>query len=131
MRQTQSILRRATASLLSYALAATFLAGPAQAQTNVSAQINNLPLGANVQVLLKNKQKLRGTRGAVTDAGFTLLDPQAGARQLTFDEVASVKPFNKSHVRRNVVLGVTAGLAVIGILLIVAAAKYGAALSGH
>jgi hypothetical protein len=125
MLQTQSILRRATASLLSYALAATFLAGPAQAQANVSAQINNLPLGANVQVLLKNKQKLRGTRGAVTDAGFTLLDSQAGARQLSFDEVTSVKAFNKSHVGRNVVLGVTVGLAAIGIFFVVLAAKFG------
>jgi hypothetical protein len=114
-------VQRTTASLLTLALFAAFLAGTASAQVIVAAQINNLPLGANIEVRLKNKRTLRGTRGPVSDVGFTLLDAEAGARQLSFDEVTTVKPVsNKSQGGRHVLRGVTIGLAVLGGLFLVA-----------
>ena len=115
MLQTKCILKRATASVLTYALAAALLAGPVHAQSTVSAQVANFPLGANIQVLLKTNKKLRGTRGADSPTGFALLDAKAGARQLTFDEVESVKPIGKSHTTRNVLIGVTIGVAALAI----------------
>ena len=123
MDPSKSLLYRAATSLLTYALAAALLVGPVQAQANVATQINDLPLGANIQVHLKNKQTLRGTRGAVSDSGFSILDAQAGARQLTFDEVASVKPIiHKSHGLRNGLIGVAIGAGVVFGLLFAAAA---------
>jgi hypothetical protein len=120
---TKSFFQRATASLLTYALTAALLAGPVQAQASVTAQINDLPLGANIQVLLKSKQKLRGTRGAVSEAGFTL-EAQSGARRLNFGEVASAKPIvHKSHGVRNGVIGVAIGVGVVFGLLFAAAAR--------
>jgi hypothetical protein len=90
------------------------------AQTTVTAQINDLPLGAKIQVRLKTKQTLRGTRGAVSESGFALLDAQAAARQLTFDEVASVKLAPKSHTVRYVVLG---GVIVVAVVLAIKFAR--------
>jgi|KBSSwiStaDraftv2_1062776.scaffolds.fasta_scaffold1270233_2 hypothetical protein len=115
MLQTKCILKHETASVLTYALAAALLAGPVHAQSTVSAQVANFPLGANIQVLLKTNKKLRGTRGADSPTGFALLDAKAGTRQLTFDEVESVKALGKSHTRRNVLIGVTIGVAVLAI----------------
>ena len=127
MFRTRRIFQRATTSLLIYALAATLPAGPAHAEINVPAQINDLPLGANIQVVLKTKQKLRGTRGAVSEAGFTLLDSHSAAKQLTFDEVKSVKLTGKSHTTRNVVLVVVLGAVIVAT---VAFARAAAAFGG-
>jgi hypothetical protein len=77
MRPSKSFFQQATASLLMYALAGALLSGPVHAQSTVSAQIANFPLGANIQVLLKTNKKVRGTRGADSATGFTLLDSKA------------------------------------------------------
>lgn len=124
VRPSKSFFQQATAALLSYLLASALLAAPVHAQSTVSAQIANLPLGANIQVLLKTNKKLRGTRGADSPTGFILLDSKAGARQLTFDEVESVKPITtKSHTARNILIGVGIGVAAVVICLGVAFAR--------
>ena len=124
MRPSKSFFQQATASLLTYALAGALLAGPVHAQSTVSVQIASLPLGANIQVLLKTNKRLRGTRGADSATGFVLLDAKAGARQLTFDEVESVKPITiKSHTARNILIGVGIGLAAVVICTSVTLAR--------
>lgn len=116
MQRRLSIFQRVTASLLTFSLVAAFFATAAQAQTSPAVVLNNLPLRANVLVVLKNKQKLHGARGVVTDAGFTLPDSKAGARQLTFDEVSMVRAeVHKSHTARNILIGVGIGLAGVTI----------------
>ena len=85
-------------------------------QENVASQITAVPAGAKIELHLNNKQTVRGTRGPVSNAGFTLVDTHAGNRQIAFDEVVSVKQL-KSHTTRNVLIGVGIGVAAIGITL--------------
>jgi hypothetical protein len=82
---------------------------------NVTSQIAGIPMGANIEVRLNNKQTLRGTRGEVSSSDFTLLNPGTGNRQLAFDDVTSVKQLSKkSHTTRNIliVVGIGVGVAV-------------------
>ena len=86
---------------------------------DVTAQITGIPAGTNIQVRLKDKQTLRGTRGDVSGSGFTLVSPGGGDRQIAFADVASVKQLNKkSHTTRNVLI--VAGIAVIVVVAVVA-----------
>ena len=86
---------------------------------NVASQIAGIPIGANIEVRLNNKQTLRGARGEVSSSGFTLLNPGTGDRQLAFDDVTSVKQLSKSHTTRNVLIvvgiGVVVAVAVVAI----------------
>jgi hypothetical protein len=86
----------------------------------VSTQIAAMPQGARIELRLKTKEKLRGARGPVTDAGFTLVSTPAPDRQIAFDDVASVKLY-KSHTTRNVLIIVGIGVvATVGIIAAVA-----------
>ena len=50
----------------------------------------------------------------MSTSGFTLVD--AGEHQIAFDDVASVKQLTKkSHVTRNVLIGLGIGVAAVGI----------------
>ena len=53
----------------------------------VTSQITGMPTGTNIEVQLKTKQTLRGTRGEVSSTGFTLLNPGVGDRQIAFVDV--------------------------------------------
>lgn len=97
----------------------THPAWAAQDVTAVKATIASMPLGASIEVRLKDHQKLRGGRGAVSDAGFSLIDTRSGERQVSFDEVASVKSFHpKSHTGRNILIGVGIGVGAVAILIV-------------
>jgi hypothetical protein len=89
------------------------------AEPDVASQIRALPSGAHIEVKLKTKEKIHGTRGPIADAGFTLLDEKSGERQIPFDQVAYVKQIgpHKSHTTRNVLIVVAVGVAVVGIVL--------------
>ena len=101
-------------SLTLVLLLVTQLGPAAFGADDVTRQISGLPTGANIEVRLKNRQTLRGTKGEVSGSGFTLMKPGAGDRQLAFDEVVSVKRLNqKSHTTRNVLI--IAGVAVVAI----------------
>jgi len=64
----------------------------------ITTQIVGMPLGANIEVRLKNALKIRGARGSVSETGFVLIDGHAAEHQIAFDDVASVKRFSgKSH----------------------------------
>jgi hypothetical protein len=85
---------------------------------SVTTQIVGMPLGANIELRLKNKQKLRGSRGAVSNTGFALVDAHRAEQQIAFDDVVSVKPFSgKSHTTRNILIVAGIGVAAIGITL--------------
>ena len=84
----------------------------------VSGQITGMPTGTKIEILLTNKQKLRGARGEVSDTGFTLLNPDTGNRQIAFSDVTSVKVTKKSHTTRNVLIVV--GIAVVVVVAVLA-----------
>ena len=95
--------------------------GPAAyAADSVASQIAAMPQGANIEVRLKDKQKMSGTTGAVSSSGFALVDANTGERQIAFDDVASVKRVGgKSHTTRNVLIIAGVGVAVAAIAIIV------------
>ena len=79
----------------------TRLASGAPDTASIRTEILSLPLGTSIELRLKDKQKLRGARGAVSDTGFTLVDARSGERQIAFDDVGSVKQVKiKSHIAR-------------------------------
>jgi hypothetical protein len=86
----------------------------ASGQENMASQINAMPPGAKIELRLTNHQTVRGTMGQVANAAFTFVDSRTGARQIAFDEVASVKQL-KSHTTRNVLIVVAVGVAALGI----------------
>ncbi len=84
---------------------------------SVTTQIVGMPVGTNIELRLKNKQIVRGARGAVSTTTFTLVDSHAGEKQIAFDDVASVKLFTpKSHTTRNILIGVGITLLILGII---------------
>jgi len=89
--------------------------GPAAfGEENVTSKITGMPLGTNVEVHMKNKEKVRGSRGAVSSSGFMLVSASAVERQIAFDDVSSVKQFSgKSHTTRNILIGVGIGVAAV------------------
>lgn len=103
------------------------LAPAAPDTASVTAQITSIPLGSTIELRLKNKQKLRGTRGALSTTGFAFAEAGAGERQIAFADVVSVKQnMTKSHTTRNILIGVGIGLAaaVIFIAVLVTHGKY-------
>ena len=96
------------------------------AADNVSSQITAMPTGTNLEVRLKNKQRMRGARGETSSSGFTLVDPQAGDHQLAFADITSVKQLTKKpHSTRNAWIGLGIGgvvaVAVVVVVVVVAA----------
>jgi hypothetical protein len=110
MRQTLSI---ALALLIAMQLVPT-----AFGAESVAAEITALPPGTQVELRLKNKQKMRGATGVVSGTGFALVAAGSGERQIAFDDVASVKRLDKKpHTTRTVLIVVGVGLAVTAIAL--------------
>jgi hypothetical protein len=114
-------MRQVLSVILTFAIVARL--APASPDTaRVTAQIVAMPLGANIELRLKTKQKIRGSRGAVSNTGFALVDAHAAEQQIAFDDVVWVKEFSgKSHTTRNVVIIVgVAAVATIAIIIGVA-----------
>jgi hypothetical protein len=83
---------------------------------SIAIQITAMPAGTNIELRLKNKERMRGTRGTVSSSGFTLVDARSGQRQIAFGDVASVKILTKtSHLVRNILIAVGIGVAALGI----------------
>ena len=98
--------------LLSLVLISTMLARLASGAPDtdsVKAQISSMSSGAKIELRLKNNEKLRGTRGPVSDTGFTLVDGRNGERQIAFADVVSVKQVT-SHTKRYVLIAVAIGV---------------------
>ena len=105
-------MRQALSLVLVWLL--VMLLGPAAfGADDVSGRITGMAAGSSIEVRLKDKQTLRGTRGDVSGSGFTLLS-SGGDRQIAFGDVASVKQLNKkSHTTRNVLIVVGIGIVVV------------------
>ena len=106
---------RKTISLALTLLMVTHLLPAAFGAESVASQITAMPTGTNIEIRLKNKQEMRGARGSVSSAGFTLVDARTGEHQIAFDDVASVKLTKKSHLTRNILIGVGIGVAALAI----------------
>jgi hypothetical protein len=109
-------MRQALSAVVAFGvLIQSAAAGPDTA--SVTAQIEGMPLGTNIELRLKTKQKLHGARGAVSAAGFALVDSHAAEQQISFDDVDTVKLFTvKKHTTRNILIGVGLTLLVLGII---------------
>jgi len=107
---------RGLLSLALITLMAVHLEPAALGADSVASQIAAMPAGTRIEVRLKNKQKMRGATGPVSSSGFALVDARQGERQIAFDDVASVQKISgKSHLKRNVLIGVVVGVAALGI----------------
>jgi hypothetical protein len=102
-------MRQVLSVILTLAMLPRFAAAAPDA-ASVTTQITAMPQGAHLDLRLKSKEKLRGTRGALSGTGFTLISA-APDRQIAFDDVASVK-LHKSHTTRNVIIIVGVGIVV-------------------
>jgi hypothetical protein len=117
IRKTRRLIRPFIAIVCTLMLTGSALAAPDTA--SIRAQIVDMPLGAGIELRLKDKQKLRGARGAVSDSGFKLVDARSGEREIAFDRVASVKAVSaKSHTGRNILIGVAIGVGAVAILIV-------------
>ena len=116
---TQIISRRTLSLVLSLVIL-TGLASAAPDAASIRTQIVETQLGANIELHLKNKQRVRGSRGAVSDAGFTIVEGPTGERQIVFDDVVSVKRLTpKSHTGLKILAGVAIGVVgMVAVLLV-------------
>jgi hypothetical protein len=109
---------RQALSLALVLLMVTQLGPAAFGADDVTSEITGMPTGTHIEVHLKTKQTLRGARGEVSSSGFTLLNPGAGDRQISFADITSVKRLDKkSHTTRNVLIVV--GIAVVAVAIAV------------
>ena len=122
------MMRQALSVILAFAIVLPVAsAGPDT--VSVSTQVLAMPLGTQMELLLKTKERIRGDRGTASDTGFALLDKHARERQIAFDDVVSVRQMKPaSHLRRNILIGVgiAVGTAVvIGVAYLLALGKLG------
>jgi hypothetical protein len=108
-------MRQLLSLVLTFAIL-TRLAPASPDLQSMTTQIIAIPLGASIELHLKTNEKMRGSRGAVSDTGFMLLDAQAVEHPIKFEDVASVKLYKaKSHTTRNILIGAGIALAAVGI----------------
>jgi hypothetical protein len=98
------------------------LLSSAAAADDIAGQITSLPVGTKMEIRLKSRERLRGSRGDISNSGFALVNSQKITRQIVFDDVASVKQIDakSSHVKRNVLI-------IVGVAAAVTAAIFGVA----
>jgi hypothetical protein len=111
---------RQTLSLALTLLMALQLAPTAFAAEGVASQITAMPPGTKIELRLKDKRKMTGATGAVSNSGFVLIDASIGEHQIAFDDVASVKRVGaKSHTTRNVLIILGIGVVVAVIVVVI------------
>jgi hypothetical protein len=97
------------------------LATAAPDSARIATQIAALPVGAQIQLRLKNKHKMSGTRGVVSNSGFAFAETGSGESQVAFDDIQSVKQIGaKSHTTRNILIGVGIGVVAVAVALAIA-----------
>ena len=110
--------RRIVSLILTFGMLASLITAAPDAAT-VQTRIAAMSVGTNIELRLKNKEKLRGARGNASESGFTLVS-QSGDREVAFSDVASVKLYVvKSHVTRNILIGVGIAVLALGITIAV------------
>ncbi len=128
-RRQVNMMRQALSVTLALAIMLPVAAAAPDIAT-VTTQIHAMPLGTQMELQLKSKERVRGYRGAASDTGFALLDKHARERQIAFGErrLSATSETSPSHLRRNILIGVgiAVGTAVvIGVAYLVALGKLG------
>jgi hypothetical protein len=106
------------------ALSAEAEAAQATPTSNASAsqkpalkeQVIQIPSGAQVEVRLLNKERIRGRLGDISDEGITVLIAQENrieTRQVAFSDVKSIKEVRKQRTALYVFLGVAMTLGLL------------------
>ena len=129
-------MRQVLAVILVVLTAAPTLPG----QTGSKERVLAIPAGSTVEVRLKDKTRLSGRLGAVSDAGFELQTERSGkieTRQIGFDDLQSIKDTSKRPhpVRRTVVPAIVGGVAVaalvVALVVVGALASAGKGVKGY
>ena len=107
----RSDMRIAVSLLLALILTRPSSAAPDE--PNLARQITSIPAGTKIEVRLRDKQKVRGTRGAVSAETFALLEDGTAERQIALIDVVSVRRIDKSHTKRNVLIVVAVAVAAV------------------
>ncbi len=97
---------------------------------NLKEQVVLMNSGSVIEVVLKNKEKLRGRIGTVTDTGFDVqyvVKDRATTRTVPFDEVKKVKQQHDEGMGlgTKIAIGVLAGLGVVLLISLIAVAAGG------
>jgi hypothetical protein len=85
-------------------------------EPTLKEQVIQIPAGAQVEVRLLNKERLRGRLGNISDEGFTVQIAQGNrieTRTVAFGEVKSVKEIRKQHTTKYVFIGVAMTLGLL------------------
>jgi len=88
----------------------------ASQKPTLKEQVIQIPTGAQVEVRLLNKERLRGRLGDISDEGFSVLIAQENrieTRQVAFGDVKSVKEIRKQRTALYVFLGVAMTLGLL------------------
>ncbi|MGB6385211.1 MAG: hypothetical protein WBF25_08310 [Terriglobales bacterium] len=88
----------------------------------MAARVAKIPAGAEIEVRLFSKEKLRGRLGEVSGTGFILLIPTGNRideRRLAFDDVKSIKVIG-SHRPRGPALPVAVAGVVVAVIVLLA-----------
>jgi len=111
--------RQMVSLILTFGMLASLITAAPDAAT-VQTLIAAMSVGTNIELRLKNKEKLRGARGNASDSGFTLVSQKSADREVAFNDVASVKLYVvKSHTTRNILIGVGIAALALGITIAV------------
>ena len=101
---------------------------PTEEKPTVRERVLKIPAGAIVVVHLRNKEKVKGRLGEVTDEVFTVQTAQGNQiekRSVSFGEVKSIKTVSTTGHKVGLGLGITGvaiGAVVLGILIVALAA---------
>lgn len=88
----------------------------ASQKPTLKEQVIQIPTGAQVEVRLLNKERIRGRLGDISDEGFTVLIAQENrieTRKVAFVDVKSVKEIGKQRTALYVFLGVAMTLGLL------------------
>jgi hypothetical protein len=119
------MMRQALSVILALAIVAPGASGGPDT-ASVTTQVLAMPLGTQMELRLRTKERIRGDRGAASNSGFALLGKHARERQIAFDDVVSVKQLNgTSHLRRNILIGVGIAVGATVVLVIAYAVALG------
>jgi hypothetical protein len=119
------MMRQALSVILALAIVAPVGSGGPDTPS-VTTQVLAMPLGTQMELRLKTKERIRGDRGAASNIGFALLDKHARERQIAFDDVVSVRQLNgTSHLQRNILIGVGIAVGATVVLVIAYAVALG------
>lgn len=111
--------RQMVSLILTFGMLASLITAAPDAAT-VQTQIAAMSVGTNIELRLKNKEKLRGARGNASESGFTLVSQKSADREVAFNDIASVKLYVvKSHTTRNILIGVGIAALALGITIAV------------